>query len=523
MSEYIFGANILENLTTGMYQDSRVIYREYIQNACDQIDKAINQGLLVKSEAVIEINIDKEKRIILIEDNATGIKAEDFIKVLGNIADSDKKLGESKGFRGIGRLCGLAYCKILKFQAKYKGEKVISVMTCDAEKMRALIQESESGKKYSAQEVLDRIYSFSQEQVSNDEINSHWFKVEMININDENVDLLDFLGVKNYLAFNAPVPYQNSFTYRSEIYNYIKANNLKLDEYNIFINSEQIFKKYDTHHKTSKGDDQIIDLKFQEFYDDNKNLVAWSWIGISCFKAVIDKDCLMRGIRLRKDNIQIGNQDTLQRFFKEERGGHYFIGEIFCVSPDLIPNSQRDYFNENLTRFEFEKQLRNYFEYLHKLYYAGSEISSDFKKIDEAAKKMSEHEARIKAGYFVNDEQRELAAENLDKLKRDAEKAEARIERKKNLNNEIAIRIIEQYEKEPQENKSKDKDKNNKNENEIKLDLRQEPKIKYRADRLSSYSKAERKLISKIYDIIFNSIDAGTAEMLISKIEAELK
>ena len=129
-----------------------------------------------------------------------------------------------------------------------------------------------------------------------------------------------------------------------------------------------------------------------------------------------------------------------------------------------------------------------------------------------------EHEERIKAGYFVNDEQRELAAENLDKLKRDAEKAEARIERKKNLNNEIAIRIIEQYEKEPQENKSKDK-----NKNEIKLDLKQEPKIKYRADRLSSYSKAERKLISKIYDIIFNSIDAGTAEMLISKIEAELK
>ena len=28
--KYIFGANIIENLTTGMYQDSRVIFREYI-------------------------------------------------------------------------------------------------------------------------------------------------------------------------------------------------------------------------------------------------------------------------------------------------------------------------------------------------------------------------------------------------------------------------------------------------------------------------------------------------------------
>lgn len=36
----------LENLTTGMYQDSKVIYRKYIQNACDQIDKAEQLGIL---------------------------------------------------------------------------------------------------------------------------------------------------------------------------------------------------------------------------------------------------------------------------------------------------------------------------------------------------------------------------------------------------------------------------------------------------------------------------------------------
>lgn len=38
------GKNILENLTTGMYSDSKVAYREYVQNACDQIDKAIDGG-----------------------------------------------------------------------------------------------------------------------------------------------------------------------------------------------------------------------------------------------------------------------------------------------------------------------------------------------------------------------------------------------------------------------------------------------------------------------------------------------
>ena len=90
MSEYVFGANIIENLTTGMYQDSKVIYREYIQNACDQIDLAVREGLLLESEAYIRIWLETDKRMISIEDNATGISAADFVKTLGNIADSDK-------------------------------------------------------------------------------------------------------------------------------------------------------------------------------------------------------------------------------------------------------------------------------------------------------------------------------------------------------------------------------------------------------------------------------------------------
>ena len=36
MDDYIFGANILENLTTGMYKDSKVSYREYIQNELEE-------------------------------------------------------------------------------------------------------------------------------------------------------------------------------------------------------------------------------------------------------------------------------------------------------------------------------------------------------------------------------------------------------------------------------------------------------------------------------------------------------
>ncbi|NLB82404.1 MAG: hypothetical protein GX800_12525 [Clostridiaceae bacterium] len=147
MNEYIFGANILENLTTGMYQDSKVTYREYIQNSCDQIDKAVRDGLLLQSEGYIHIWLDPDRRTISIEDNATGLAAAKFQKTLGNIADSDKKIGEDKGFRGIGRLCGLAYCGELVYSSTAKGETIVSTMRCKDMEMRELSAANGRGEK----------------------------------------------------------------------------------------------------------------------------------------------------------------------------------------------------------------------------------------------------------------------------------------------------------------------------------------------------------------------------------------
>ena len=46
MSEPIAGKFLLEILTQGMYSNPMHIYREYIQNPSDSIDKAIEAGIL---------------------------------------------------------------------------------------------------------------------------------------------------------------------------------------------------------------------------------------------------------------------------------------------------------------------------------------------------------------------------------------------------------------------------------------------------------------------------------------------
>lgn len=368
--------------------------------------------------------------------------------------------------------------------------------------------------------VLSSIYKFDSKNTGDKE--SHWFKVEMIGINDENTDLLDFTQIKEYLSFVAPVPYQNTFLFRAEVYKHAKEIGCNIDEYNIFLNGEQIFKKYKTIFKTSKGEDEVFNLAFKEIYDSHNHLLAWLWIGVSHFKAIISKECKMRGLRLRKENIQIGSEDALQKLFKEDRGQHYFVGEVFAVSKDLIPNSQRDYFNENTARMEFEKEMRQYFNgELSKIYHEGSAINSAFNKIDSYKKKKAELQKKRERGDFVDQNHFQEAVADVEKAKVTAEKAVKDIEKKKsrteNEPDSVVGQVIAHIEKERKKQETAKVEKTIKKSKQPTL-------AKRRVDiTLPTYNRSERKLISKIFGIIVSATDEKTAEKIIRKIEDELQ
>ncbi|HBB29688.1 MAG TPA: ATP-binding protein [Clostridiales bacterium] len=558
MAEYIFGANIIENLTTGMYQDSKVIYREYIQNACDQIDKAEKLGILQPrdpnskfpdlGQGVVNIWLKPEERYILIEDNATGIKAEEFQRILGNIADSDKVVGQDKGFRGIGRLCGLAYCKRLVFTSRWAGENTVSIMTCDALKMRKMINETNAKIcKHSANDVLNEMIEFSTRQALETDL-EHFFKVEMIDINKENEELFggkdenNLQNLIDYLSFIAPVPYHGNFIYRSEIYNHAKELNTRIDEYNIKINGEQIFKKYKTHLKTGNGKDDVFGVEFKNFFSDDNSIIGWMWFGKTSFKAAIKDGEISRGLRLRKDNIQIGDEDTLRDFFTREsskRGNNYFIGEIFAVSKDLIPNSQRSYFNENTIRIEFENKVKDYFNNtLYRIYYEGSRINSNIKAINLYHEKASEFEKKKEQGIFLTTEEQNREESELKVKKQDAEKAKRELEKKRESGSSIlTTQIIERRSDEiciVDECKNSGKTSEPFYEKESgeyseKINIKQNKlKKKFLVDSMFPWaSKSERKLLSetleKIFYIIQKSTDKKISENLINKIKDELR
>ena len=229
----------------------------------------------------------------------------------------------------------------------------------------------------------------------------------------------------------------------------------------------------------------------------------------------------MRGLRLRKENIHIGSEDALQKLFKEDRGHHYFVGEVFAVSKDLIPNSQRDYFNENVTRMEFEREMRQYFNgELSKIYYEGSAINSAFSKIDSYKKKEAELQEKKERGDFVDENHFQSALAEVEKAKETAKRAANEIEKKKtkteNEPNSVVGQVITRIEKERGQRETVKIKKPIKESKQSALTSR-------RVDKLSAYNKSERKLISKIFGIIVAATDEKTAERIIRKIEDELQ
>ena len=204
MSKPIAGKFLLEILTKGMYSNPMHIYREYIQNASDSIDEAIAKGLLKAAEAEIHISIDEKERCIIIRDNGLGIPQNIAqIKML-NVGASDKDGINERGFRGIGRLGGLAYAEEVKFITSAAGETTKTVMTCDCVRMQQLLQKSND----ETSDIMETFQAISKFEVQPEDVEQHYFEVRLIGVPTES-ELLEENNVVRYLAETAPVDFDS--------------------------------------------------------------------------------------------------------------------------------------------------------------------------------------------------------------------------------------------------------------------------------------------------------------------------
>jgi hypothetical protein len=507
----VIGKYVIENLTVGMYDDPYCIFREYIQNSADALDKAIDTGTLTHSDAAISVEIRADERRIVFEDNGTGIPVKEVATMLQNVAQSEKQISHDKGFRGIGRLGGLAYCEQLVFETSAAGESTKSTMAWDARLLKQLVSDRTS--KESAAGVISRVTSFTSSYEIPD---AHYFRVSLVGVT--NAQLLDRTAVKDYLSLVAPVPFDGHFLFRNQIYAEMNRVGCNPDEYTVYLNSEQVYKPYTTviygennGKRVQKG--EVRDVVFFSASDRDSKPLYWGWYSVSSVQNEQLKPInLARGLRLRRNNIQIGNERRLASLFRDTRFNFYVFGEVYALHPALIPNGRRDDFEDAPVYNRLKEDLKTVCNTIQALSYKTSQVRNDQKHIVEYQSLVSEVEQKQTTG-FTNSEEIQRTKALLRQKQQKAEEAEKRLSRLVATveNVPTPLRVILEDVTLPQTSR---------------VEELPPPVITNKAlrvDQLERLNKEQRKIMQRVYNVITRAMPRDVAENLIQKIEEEFR
>lgn len=540
------GKYAIESLTSSMYEDWRSIYREYIQNAADQIDEAKDLHIEDDDYYSVHVRIFRQERKIVIEDTATGVKYEDK-DVLLDVGASTKKRGRRKGFRGIGRIGGIGYCKSIIFETTAKGERYKTTVVWDAALMNAMVDDEDDN--HEASEVIDMCTNCYVDET--EPIETHYFRVILEGVTRD--ELLDVDDIKNYLSMVAPVDYPTSFLrFSSKIKEYARKNNLELDVYNIFVGDEygeeQIYKKYTTKIINNKdGDYDITDIEFFSHQDNDSNIMYWGWYSISELKGVIQSYNPAYGIRLRCKNIQLGNAETCKIFYNAEgdkRFAQYFYGELHVVADNLLPNARRDYLKENSARTEFEHIVSKDFLVLKDLCKDASDTRSAINKIAKADKGIQDIEKKRERGSFVSEKEIQDTDKKFEEFKRNKQKEREKLRKKMDELQENGSPLFPVFGSMPTTNDEISAPSTSTMQTSIPIGVSdddtqypkavadeptvpasdgQQPKLRTDNAIYKKFGVKEKNVINAVYNAIYNAIaDEDMREGLIKKIEKEL-
>lgn len=388
---------ILSMLMFQLYSDERTIYREYVQNALDSINKAIDTRVLDQAkDGVVNIDIDVKHKVIKIKDNGAGIKSANAVRTLLDISPSNKDGVSQAGMYGIGRLVGGGYCHELIFRTSARGEAIGTQITFDVDKIWQMVEKDE--EDYLATYVINECTI--RESIPAEE-SDHYFEVELKGVKDDAApSLLDAETIINYLREVAPVEYKSEFKntlmYKSIADNpEFKELHEGLEKVQVLVGETRIQKQYGLSIRGTK--DKINNLEYFKIEDRKYGLLGWGWYALTKYTIQIPKDDKLAGIRLRAHNIQIGDANLLSgtNYWKEDRSNSYFYGEFFVTHPHIRPNGARDGLVPTPESRSLGNGLRTYFENLKTLYTKANEAKKSIDKIYDGIKRIDDHGGAI--------------------------------------------------------------------------------------------------------------------------------
>ena len=335
-SSSVIGTGIFGLVTTAMYDNPLAIYREYIQNSADAI-----AGMAAPTEGKIEIMIDLSERRVKIWDNGPGLSNDDAPKQLVPIGRSNKQMGSDRGFRGIGRLAGLAFAETVTFTTRARRDELVTRVTWN----RSCLTSGTAGVGEIEEVVRDCV---NVENLPGPGYPDHFFEVEVRGVARHAAgSLLNRDAVRSYVSEVCPVPMAAAFPYALRVED-LSRPNVPLMSLDITLDgdTEPVRRPYgETIQLSTNREDRFTEFEEVRIPSvDHIQDAAVGWIAHSSYLGAIPKGTYIRGIRARVGNIQIGDETVFDSLYSEERFNRWCVGELHILDHRIVPNARRDYF-----------------------------------------------------------------------------------------------------------------------------------------------------------------------------------
>ena len=444
------GKYTLESLTTGMYSDPKIVYREYIQNSVDSLETAVLSNLLEPQGMRIDIVVNEEDSYIYIRDNGLGIPSDKAKETLMNVGSSKKRHSNNRGFRGIGRLGGMSYCDTLIFTTSAENETVKTIVSFDCKKLRTLLIPGQY-EDMSLSDVLGEITTVTTDE---EKAEKHYFLVEMKGVSGFS-DLLDIRSVRSYISQVAPLPYQSRhFIYANQLHQYLESNGYIVEEFPIFVGDsesdlEPLYKPNRSRFHSDRNKMKVDEIYKMQYFDVtiDGELYALGWYGDCNWYGSLSEHEIS-GLRVRKGNILIGDNKTLNNIFREARFNGWTQGELFILTDRLIPNARRDDFEQNEAYFKLLNALSEGIGWdITKTIRESSTLRNDAtgKVIREVEKKVTEATTILLEGFNSSVDKARLIEELVESAET-LDKAKAKDDRQQQQKQQLRERISETVE-----------------------------------------------------------------------------
>ncbi|TGR83019.1 molecular chaperone Hsp90 [Mesorhizobium sp. M2D.F.Ca.ET.223.01.1.1] len=347
LAEVIVGKDVLELVSSAMYIDPMSVYREYIQNAADAVEMARMKGQLAKDEpGRVAIFVDAVNRTVRIRDNGCGIPFQEFGRRLTALGASVKRGTPARGFRGVGRLAGLGYAQEVVFRSRVVGEEKVSELRWDCRRLKASLRDVSDDT--SVTELIRSVTSLQRSEL--EEVPERFFEVELRGIvRLRNDRLLSPSAIGEYLCQVAPVPFSPDFKFGGELTELLERH-VDLGILHIHIDGaeEPLYRP----HRNNIAFDGNGCVTFNavstvEIPGIDGELAALAWILHHDYEGALPTRTLVKGLRLRSGNVQVGDHALLEDLFPEPRFNVWSVGEVHVIDRRIVPNGRRDHFEQN--------------------------------------------------------------------------------------------------------------------------------------------------------------------------------